>query len=243
VTLTDAGTVLLGHVDAVADRLAAARQDLADLACGDAGTLRVGAFQSAVASILPGVLRRYGSAWPNVRVELEEATGDQVVLDAVRTGELDFAFGMLPLDEQALAHRELVRDEFVLVSRSGDGRIGSLAELAGRPLIVYRTCRTAAPLLAHVEAHAGPPNVVFRSDDNAAIKELVRSGLGDAILPELWTRLGGNDGLTLTPLAGLVPPRRVVLAWRRDRELTPAQVDFVETAAAACAPRGLRRAS
>jgi DNA-binding transcriptional LysR family regulator len=241
VTLTEAGTVLLGHVDAVAGRLAAARQDLTDLLCGEAGTLRVGAFQSAVASILPGVLRRYRHDWPGIRVELEETTTDELCLDRLRSGELDFAFALLPVSDE-LEHRELVRDEFVLVAPDDDP-IASLAGLAGRPLILYRTCRSTASLLAYVEAHAGPPNVVFRSDDNAAIKELVRSGIGVAILPELWTRLGGNEGLALTPLAGEVPPRTVALAWRRDRRLTRAQEDFVATAVAASAPRGLRRAS
>src|SRR5579884_3649709 len=41
VTLTEAGALLLSHVEAVTGRLAAARQDLADLACGEAGSLRV----------------------------------------------------------------------------------------------------------------------------------------------------------------------------------------------------------
>jgi DNA-binding transcriptional LysR family regulator len=238
-TLTEAGTVLAAHVEELTTRLALARRDLRALADGEAGSLRVGAFQSALARILPHVLARYGAERPQVQVESVESTTDTSLLQDVKTGVLDFAFALAPVDAATFAHREIVRDEFVLVTKAR--RIAALDELAGLPLIVYRTCRSAAALLAFLEARVGTLNIVFRSDDNAAIKEMVRAGLGAAILPELWTDLGGNDGLELTPLRGLVPPRVVVLAWRADRTLTPAQEAFVDVATAAYPPRRLAR--
>jgi DNA-binding transcriptional LysR family regulator len=236
VTLTEAGALLLSHVEAVTGRLAAARQDLADLACGEAGSLRVGAFQSALARILPQILLRYRSAWPGVQIESVESTDDGVLLDEVRDGSLDFAFALEPLDEDVFEWQELLRDELVLISKRGDrglGAIESLEQLRGVPLIVYRTCRTAAALLRRLELVIGEVNVVFRSDDNAAIGEMVRAGVGAAILPTLWTQGSSHDGLQLAPLEGLIPPRVVVLAWRRGRTLTPVQRTFVEVAAAA----------
>jgi len=111
-------------------------------------------------------------------------------------------------------------------------RIDSHDQLHRLPLIVYRTCRSATALVAFLDSQLGEPNIVFRSDDNAAIEEMVRAGLGVAILPRLWTSLGTNEGVELTPLTGIVPPRVVVLAWRADRTLTPAQQAFVDVAAA-----------
>jgi len=243
-TLTDAGEVLIGHVNALTARLAVARQDLADLACGDAGTLRVGAFQSALARILPDVLQRYHDARPAVRVESIETTTDHALLDELRRGTLDFAFALLPLDEQEFEYRVLVHDGFVLVSKPrgvASTPVDSLADLEGVPLILYRTCRSVGPLLAHLAAHLGEPRIVFRSDDNAAIKEMVRAGIGVAILPELWIELGGNEGLELVSLSGLIPPRVVVLAWRKDRQLTPAQQAFLDVATSGRPLRRLER--
>jgi len=243
-TLTEAGAVLLEHVEAVGARLAVARQDLADLAHGEAGTIRVGAFQSALATMLPQILQRFRGARPGVRVESIESTTDHALLDDLRQGTLDFAFSLLPLDEREFEHRELVRDGFVLVSRPDaklPRRLASLGDLAGVPLITYRTCRSAAAVVSLLEHHLVEPNIVLRSDDNAAIKEMVRAGLGVAILPQLWLELGGNDGLHLAPLDGLVPPRVVVLAWRRGRQLTPAQSAFVDVATAAYPSRRLER--
>lgn len=239
-TLTEAGEVLLAHVQAVTARLGVARQDLRDLERGDAGTVRVGAFQSALARLLPRVLQRYRRAYPGVDVTVFETTTDHSLHEEVRRGALDLAFVLLPLDDEEFEYREIVRDAFVLVSRKGGprpARVTSLADLSGVPLITFRTCRSAATLVSLITEHTEDPQIVFRSDDNAAIKEMVRAGLGAAILPELWLGLGGNDGLELTPLDGLVPPRVVVLAWRKSRQLTPAQEAFVELAA----PRRERR--
>jgi len=234
-TLTEAGSILAGHVDELTARMAVAKQDLIDLARGEAGSIRVGAFQSALACILPHVLQRYNSRYPAVQVEAMESNNDIPLLQQVKQGTLDFAFALLPLDSQTFAYRELVLDEFVLVSKRGGSlptRIDSHDQLHGLPLIVYRTCRSATALVAFLDSQLGEPNIVFRSDDNAAIEEMVRAGLGVAILPRLWTSLGTNEGVELTPLTGIVPPRVVVLAWRADRTLTPAQQAFVDVAAA-----------
>lgn len=234
-TPTEAGLILAGHVDELTARIAVARQDLLDLASGEAGSIRVGAFQSALARILPRVLRRYHNDHPAVQIEAVESNSDVPLLQQVKQGTLDLAFAQLPLDSQTFAYNELVLDEFVLVSRRGDGpptRVHSLDELHGLPLIVYRSCRSATALVASLDGQIGKPNVVFRSDDNAAIEEMVRAGLGVAILPQLWTSLDINDGLELTSLTGIVPPRVVVLAWRADRTLTPAQQAFVDVATA-----------
>src|SRR5881628_1016809 len=47
VSLTEAGHLLLRHADSIVARLDAAQADLQALRAGDAGTLRVGTFQSA----------------------------------------------------------------------------------------------------------------------------------------------------------------------------------------------------
>jgi DNA-binding transcriptional LysR family regulator len=231
-TLTNAGGLLLEHVDVLVARLTAARQDLLDFSRGEAGTVRIGAFQSALARVLPRILSRYGELWPAIHIESLESSNDESLLALVRAGELDFAFALLPVDEEVFEYRVLVHDRFVLISKRASRvrPLSSLEELSSEPLILYRTCRSATALVAHLELHASELNIVFRSDDNTAIKEMARAGLGAAILPELWIQLGDNEGLDITPLNDLIPPRVVVLAWRKGRSLTPAQETFVEVA-------------
>src|SRR5690349_3499158 len=72
---TEAGLQLLGHADAIVAQLDAARADMAALAEGAAGTLRVGIYQSVGARLLPALVRRLGGHGPpaGVRVQVDSA--------------------------------------------------------------------------------------------------------------------------------------------------------------------------
>src|SRR2546428_12838075 len=73
VSLTEAGRLLLPHAGAIAARVAASQADLTALADGQAGTLRVGVFQSVGQRILPELMRRYLQTWPKVEAKLTES--------------------------------------------------------------------------------------------------------------------------------------------------------------------------
>src|SRR6266540_1337964 len=96
VSLTEAGRLLLTHADAIAARVAAAQADLTALGDGEAGTLRVGVFQSVGQRILPDLMRRFLHAWPLVDVTLTESADDVELLGLVERGELDLPFSDLP---------------------------------------------------------------------------------------------------------------------------------------------------
>src|SRR2546421_5106584 len=112
VSLTEAGQLLLTHADAIAARIAAAQADLTALGEGQAGTLRVGVFQSVGQRILPELMRRYLHAWPQVRVTLTESANDEELLALVERGELDLTFSDLPLTEGPFDSVELLRDPY-----------------------------------------------------------------------------------------------------------------------------------
>src|SRR3954468_10792122 len=68
VSLTEAGQLLLRHAEAIVARMKAAQADLHALRAGEAGTLRIGTFQSAGARVLPEVMRRFTTQWPQIEV-------------------------------------------------------------------------------------------------------------------------------------------------------------------------------
>src|ERR671910_2144678 len=53
---TEAGALLLAHADAVHERLAQAGAQIGELVAAERGTLRVGAFPSALATIVPAAI-------------------------------------------------------------------------------------------------------------------------------------------------------------------------------------------
>src|SRR5438105_6497583 len=115
VSLTDAGRLLLRHAGSIVAQLEAAQADMEALAEGAAGPLRVGIYQSVGARLLPPLLHRFSEKWPRVEIQLREEADDAELLRLVERGELDLAFGDLPLDEGPFEFVELIRDPYVLL--------------------------------------------------------------------------------------------------------------------------------
>ena len=233
VYLTEAGLMLLRHTDGIMARLQAAQADLTSLAEGSAGPLRVGTYQSVGARILPSVLRRFTAAWPQVAVELTEASVDDDLVRAVERGELDVTFATLPHIDAPIETVELMRDPYVLVVPKGSPLAGrpapSLKEIGSQPLIGYRLCSSMERVATFLREKGADPQFVFRSDDNGTVQGVVAAGVGVALMPRLTVE--EMDPLVeLIDLAGRVPDRVIVMAWHRDRYRTPAAEAFVEIA-------------
>jgi DNA-binding transcriptional LysR family regulator len=238
VTLTEAGTLLLGHADAIVARLSAAQADMAALHEGAAGTLRVGTFQSVGAKVLPAVMARFARDWPAIDVELKESARDEELAGWVERGELDLGFVQLPIDSDPLETTQLLRDPYVLVARAGSplalrDRPPTLKELAAERLIGYRHCRSSDLVEAQLRASGGEPNFVFRSDDNGTIQGLVGAGVGIALMPRLTVE-HGDETVRIVDIGSRMAPRLIGIAWHRDRYQSPALRAFVETAHSVC---------
>jgi DNA-binding transcriptional LysR family regulator len=235
VSLTEAGRLLLTHAEAIAARLAAAQADLSAFGNGEAGTLRVGVFQSVGQRILPELMRRFFEAWPKVDVTLTESADDAELLGQVERGDLDLTFADLPLIEGPFEAVELLRDPYVLVvpaesDLAVDGVAPPLREIAELDLIGHKHCRS----LTNLEAvFRRPLRYVFQSDHNQTVQALVAAGVGLALVPRLT--MDPLDESTAILEAPKVPPRVIALAWHRDRYRTPAARSFVETAQAVSA--------
>ena len=103
VTLTRAGELLLGHAESIMTRLSAAKIDLDTIEDEDVGTtIRVGAYQSVAAAILPLILQELGADPDEVQFDLTESNDDRVLLEMLERGELDVAFTELPLPDGPL---------------------------------------------------------------------------------------------------------------------------------------------
>jgi molybdate transport repressor ModE-like protein len=240
VELTEAGEILLGHAKAIAARLKAAEADLAALADGSGGSLRLGIYQSVGARVIPRLLPRYARDWPDVRVLPREAPTDAGLFDFVERGELELSFADLPLHPGPFESVELLTDPYVLLVAAdspfaGNGPVG-LEEIASLPLIGHWTCRVLPRVEAELRGQGVEPNFVFRSDILTTVQALVGAGVGSAIIPRLG--IDPTDARTaIVELADDVPvqPRIIAMFWHRDRYRSPAGDGFVEAAREVCA--------
>ena len=235
VSLTPQGQVLVRHAERMLARLAVARGDLLALAAGEAGTLRIGTFQSVGAQLLPETVRRFRADLPAVEIRLLEDQNEQVLLDAVLAGELDLAFALVHDLDLRFESLELVRDPWVLLAPR-DSELASqqpvpLEALAGLPMIEWATSTQIADIEARLARLGIPINVVFRTDDNLTLQHFVGAGLGYAIGGRLVVEPGSSDFTPLVlRLEDRLEARRIGVAWARDRTRTRAAEAFIETA-------------
>ena len=104
---TEAGALLLDHAEAIAVRLAQADAQLAELVVAERELLRVGAFPSALGSIVPAAIAQLRAERPELQVEAIEGSAHENGA-AVAAGELHVAVcfqDVEPATSRARRHR------------------------------------------------------------------------------------------------------------------------------------------
>lgn len=227
IRLTPAGELLVEHADAILDRLAAAETQLEALAGLRGGRLRIGAFPTANAMLVPLAIREFADAYPDVELRLEEDVS-RVLLQRLAAGEIDVAVvsdhlaGDVP-DDLAL---ELLMEDPLHVALPHDHPLAdqpdlTMADLAGETWIEGRNAVCAAPLHAAAMAAGFEPRIAFESAQWLGKQGLVAAGVGITLIPTLALATARED-VVLRRLDDPVLKRRVSLATLRCGYSTPA---------------------
>ena len=238
ISMTEAGTLLLCHAEAIVNRLDAARADMLALRAGETGSLRVGTYQSIGARVLPEVMRRFRADWPKIELGLSEPTTDPELYNEIEAGRIDLAFCSAPLPDGPFATLTLMRDPYVLLlpadHPAAAARSISLADLDDLALIGSSSCSSGleAEQILRDAGHA--LEYVFRSDDNATLQGLVAAGFGAAFVPLLAVS-PGDDRVRVVGVEPAIPDRVISVVWHRDRHHSPAARAFIEIARAVSA--------
>ncbi|SCF38325.1 DNA-binding transcriptional regulator, LysR family [Micromonospora viridifaciens] len=233
VALTEPGRCLLGHAEAVLDRLDAARRDLAALRDLTAGRLRVGAFPTAVAALVPQALATFRSAHPQVALSLVEGLTPGL-LERLLAGDADVvvvsAAPDRPLDDERFDLHRLV-DEVLLVAvprthRLAHRRTVRLRELAEDAFIAGSA--TAEETLLRATLPAGfRPRIDIVAAEWTGKLGCVAAGLGVALVPALAVRATPPDLALLRLHPDDASVRRVFAATVAGRSRPPAVQRFL----------------
>src|SRR3954452_21492904 len=122
VRLTDAGRVVVDHADAILARLADAEAELEAIAGLRGGRLRLVAFPSAGATIMPEAIARFRDRHPAVELTLEPAAAEPSLVKA-RAGEggvaLNTAPGSPPPQDEVVERMHLLDDPMYVALPTG----------------------------------------------------------------------------------------------------------------------------
>ncbi|MEU4796918.1 LysR family transcriptional regulator [Streptomyces sp. NPDC023327] len=190
--LTEAGEALSRHAGIILEDISAAQRQMNAITRLRSGRVRVCAFPSANATLIPEALARLAAGHPGVRVELLEDEPPESLRRVVR-GECDItlAFTYPGLHEEVpgeLAEIPLMEDQLTVLLPTGHAmarrRSVKLAELAEERWIAG--CPRCRANFLHECAEQGfAPDIAFTTDDNLVVQSLVAEGLGIAMMPGL----------------------------------------------------------
>lgn len=235
VELTPIGALLLAHADAILDRLREADDGLRSLRAGEIGRLLVGSFQSVSVRLLPDVIGQLHSERPGLSVRCVESDEHDELVAKLLADELDLSFIVGVPDHDGIETIELLVDPYVLVSPAGACEAVVATDRLHRMPMIGQSEDSCQLTIDGCLRHVGiEPDYVFRSNDNAAVQAMVRTGLGRAILPFLAVDIH-DEGVVVSAMDPPFPPRIISLARRRGRTLVPAASRFIELAVEVCA--------
>ena len=220
VQLTAAGDALLpGARETLAssDRLG---QLAKSLGAPLTGPLRLGVIPTVGPYLLPKVLPAVSEAFPDLQVFLREDMTDRL-LEQLEEGRLDLLLLAIDIDLGNVTTLPLFSDPFVLAVPAGDelaqANEVSVSDLEGRDVLLldegHCLREQTRPLCDSVGADELGG---FRASSLGTIAQMVASGLGVTLLPELAVEReeAAAPGLRVVSFGADGPSRSVGLAWR-----------------------------
>jgi LysR family hydrogen peroxide-inducible transcriptional activator len=184
------------------------------------GTIRLGVIPTIAPFLLPNVLPDIREHYPKLKIALrEDLTANLLV--RLADHQLDFALIALPYDTAGLLVKELFIDEFWLVAGAND------PALKGKE--IHLPTKMAERLLLLEEGHCLRDHTMqackhsdirnaegMEATSLLTLLQMVESGMGIALLPEMAVKGGILNGTTLVarPLAPPAPKRVIALVAR-----------------------------
>lgn len=187
VELTSAGAVLLEHARACLAELQQLHTDLAPYASKVGTQVTLFANNNAISAFLPEDLASFFSAYPHVRVSLEERTSHNIIA-AVAAGRADLGIVAWERDQAGLEFLPYKEDELVLVTGVGHRLAKSkrirFAECLGEPFITLSSGAAIHTYLAgHAAAIGKTMDIRVQVLTYDGILKLVAAGAGVGIVP------------------------------------------------------------
>jgi DNA-binding transcriptional LysR family regulator len=239
--LTQAGEILLEHVEESFAALARARSRLESRRDLTDGELRIGTSDTNACYVLPPVLAAFRERYPGVELRLSNrpspATEAQVL-----GHEVDLGFVTLPASSAGLVAEEMVVREDVAIFAPGHPlarrRRVRFEELLEHPLLLLDTgARTRALIDARLAEFPGRARIAMELASIEVVKRLVALEFGVSVVPRIAVEAEIDAGsLHAASVFPRADARRLGVIYASSAPLSLAGNKFIEIARGVLAP-------
>ena len=185
VRLTAAGTLLYGEARRIVRDLDSLFDATQAAVRGEAGRLRVAVGIATIHSLVPPALRKFREAHPRVEIQIGDMSTPRQI-EALLAGEVDVGFLRLPIRRAELAVKKVLKEQLTIAASSSFRGALTLEKIAHEPFIVIgrEVSTTYYDHCIRLCGSAGfSPRVVQEARDTFTLLNLVRAGIGVALVP------------------------------------------------------------
>jgi DNA-binding transcriptional LysR family regulator len=227
VVLTEAGRAFAEHATRSLRAVEDAAGSVGELTALRGGTVAIGIFGGPSAWSIDELAAVFLRRHPDVSLRLI-GRNSSAIADRVRRGELEAGVALLPIDDDKLDVRPIVRDEVLYVSadRARTSRPATIERLAATPLVFYDAeSADKDPIRRQLMERAQALGVRLQPKVEVELKDialrLVAAGIGDTYLPSAYTHAPYYPaGLTTAPFTPALYDTFAIVT-RRGSRLSP----------------------
>ncbi|MBB3275349.1 MULTISPECIES: DNA-binding transcriptional regulator OxyR [Pseudoxanthomonas] len=187
----------------------------------EAGTVRLGIFPTLGPYLLPHVVPRIRTRFPQLELLLIEEKSD-VLLSRLREGKLDAGILALPLQDDQLHTEFLFEEPFLLAVPEAHPLAArdslSLRELSDQQLLLLEDGHCLREQALDVCRISGAnEKSEFRATSLETLRQMVAANVGITLLPTLAVKppVARSDSIHLLGFTDSHPSRRIAMVWRR----------------------------
>lgn len=231
------GEVMIRYARGVLHDFEHAGDEMAALAAGAAGLVRIGSVMGAVPALLTPGLGRFKQENPRVRITVHVDTSD-LLMPALLRGDLDIVLGRLPdqFYDADLEISQLEDEPMAVVARPGHPLCGrprlAIADVVGQTWVLHPT---GSPMRRRIEqalqeaGQSSPPDIVETASILATTSLLEATDMISVTPQDVAEHYARYGMLAILPVAMPAPMAKLGLITRREKELSPAVQAFLRT--------------
>jgi DNA-binding transcriptional LysR family regulator len=237
--ITHKGHQFLRHAKTILSEVSGARRAFAESDATTQGRLHLGITSLVAGYVISDLLAKFRRANPKVDISAIEETSEYLE-HLLIGGEMDVAVMMTSriTERHALNTETLAVSPYRLWLPMGHPLVSqnsiALSDLRDEPLIILNIDEMEQETVRMLSEFGTQPKVAFRTRSVEAVRSLVATGAGVALLPDLvyrpWSLEG--DRIEARDVSGALPVVQVGLVWRKGSDLSAAAREFVAVAQA-----------
>ncbi|MED2007742.1 LysR family transcriptional regulator [Brevibacillus borstelensis] len=229
--LTEAGRILYKHAVKIASLVEESEIEVKEVGEGTKGTLSIGV-NTLSSKLLPILLKRFQESYPHVTYKIQQNESDQL-LKMVKEKAIELAIIRLPLElnDFSILHLKTEPLRFASSTRiPGSSATITYEQICHHPLLLpsIEGLGVYHLILEEFSRRRLEPVILGECSDIAVLLQLVSSGFGATIVPEVVLRMHPGHDLQVFEIADATLAASSGVIWLKDYYLSKAAQNFLD---------------